>query len=58
MKEKNFKLSDFLSQNNNNTKDKKLIAREDKDINFEIIWKKVDKAIENVEKSIKLFGGE
>lgn len=57
MKEKNFKLSDFLSQNNN-TKDKKLIAREDKDINFEIIWKKVDKAIENVEKSIKLFGGE
>lgn len=57
MKEKNFKLSDFLSQNNN-TKDKKLISREDKDINFEIIWKKVDKAIKNVEKSVKLFGGE
>lgn len=57
MKEKNFKLSDFLSQNNN-TKDKKLITREDKDINFEIIWKKVDKAIENVEKSIKIFGNK
>lgn len=57
MKEKNFKLSDFLSQNNN-TKDKKLIDKEDKDINFEIIWKKVDKAIENVEKSIKIFGNK
>lgn len=57
MKEKNFKLSDFLIQNNN-TKDKKLIAKEDKDINFEIIWKKVDKAIENVEKSIKIFGNK
>lgn len=57
MKEKNFKLSDFLSQNNN-IKDKKLIAKEDKDINFEIIWKKVDKAVENVEKSIKIFGNK
>lgn len=57
MKEKNFKLSDFLSQNNN-TKDKKIIDKEDKDINFEIIWKKVDKAIENVEKSIKIFGNK
>ena len=57
MKEKNFKLSDFLSQNNN-IKDKKLIAKGDKDINFEIIWKKVDKAVENVEKSIKIFGNK
>ena len=56
MKEKCFKLSDFLNQNN--TKDNKLIDREDKDINFEIIWKKVDKAIENVEKSIKIFGNK